>query len=303
MAKPTKEEVIQGDDLELFMDTERLLVAGGQGGGKSYASVKLVEIGKDLDFNVVVIDFDKGFAKEVKSQLGKQPDNLEYFLARDWGRVKQGLRYAFQNLGPRDWLIFEMMNSMWELAQDQYVEDVYQGDIGDYLRQLRADKEREIEALESAGKIVSASKDADKKKGTTTKSAARQQAVSYGGLEGRTDWFPIKRMHNKDVREKAMMEGDFHILGTTSLTPLSQQDAAKWPEWTNLGRRPEGEKNNIYKFDTLVVAYSKGGDYFWRTDMGNGKGKDRGGRELVKDIDVTDEGLIASYFDYHELEL
>ncbi len=299
----TAEEVRQGDSLDLFMDRESLLMGGGQGSGKSHAAVKLVALGKELDFNVVVIDFDKGFAKEVQYQLGKQPDNLEYFLAKDWSRVKDGIDYAFEHLGPGDWLVFEMLNSMWELAQDQYVNDVYHGDIGDYLRQLRADAEREIDALRAAGKLVTNKKDVDSKTGKKTKQSVQQQAVAYGGLQGRTDWFPIKRMHNKDVREKAILKGDFHLLGTTALQALEQFEAQSWPEWTNLGRRPSGEKTNCYKFDTIVVAYNKGREYFWRTDMGNGKGKDRGGRELVKDIDITDEGLIASYFDYHELEL
>ncbi len=300
----TAEEVREGDSLDLFMDRESLLMGGGQGSGKSHAAVKLVALGKEVGFNVVVIDFDNGFAKEVKYQLGKQPDNLEYFLAKDWSRVKDGIDYAFKNLGAQDWLVFEMMNSMWELAQDQYVEDVYHGDIGDYLRQLRADAEEEIEALRGAGKIVKGNPtDIEKKQGKKTAQSVQQQSVSYGGMKGRTDWFPIKRMHNRDVREKVILKGDFHLLGTTALQALEQFEAQSWPEWTNLGRRPSGEKNNVYKFDSIIVAYNKGGSYFWRTDMGNGKGKDRGGRELVKDVEITDEGLIQSYFDFHDLEL
>lgn len=300
----TAEEVRQGDSLDQYMNRESLLLAGGQGGGKSYGAVKLVKLGIEVGFNVVVIDYDRGFAKEVKYQIGKQPDNLEYFLASDWPKVKKGVDYAFKHLKPQDWLVFEMMNSMWDLSQHQYVDDVYKGDIGDYLRQLRADAEAEIETLQSAGKIVNRKPtDAEKKQGKKTKEAVRQQSVTGSGLGGRTDWFPIKTMHNKDVRDRAILKGDFHLLGTTALQALGNEEVQSWPEWTNLGRRPSGEKNNVYKFDSIVVAYTKGGEYFWRTDMGNGKGKDRGGRELVKDIDITDEGLIASYFDFHELEL
>ena len=36
--------------------------------------------------------------------------------------------------------------------------------------------------------------------------------------------------------------------------------------------------------------------------MGSGKGKARGGRKLVKDMDVTNESLIANYLEYHEIE-
>ncbi len=297
------EEEIEGDSLDQYMDRESILLAGGQGSGKSKGAVELVAEGMENEFNVVVIDFDKGFAKEVKTQLGKQPDNLEYFLAKNWSRVQDGINFAFKNLGVGDWLVFEMMNSMWELAQSQYVDDVYGGNVGDMLRMLRADAETEILALQGAGKLVKDKKDADPKKGKRTAASVQQQSVSYGGLKGRTDWFPIKAMHNKDVRERAIMRGDFHLLGTTALQALQQEEAQSWPEWTNLSRRPSGEKNNVYKFDTIIVAECKGGKYLWRTDMGNGKGKDRGGRELVKDMDVTGISLIADYLDFHGLEL
>lgn len=302
VVKPTDAD-IEGDSLDQYMDRESILLAGGQGSGKSKGAVELVAEGMKAEFNVVVIDFDKGFAKEVKTQLGKQPDNLEYFLAKDWSRVQDGINFAFKNLELGDWLVFEMMNSMWELAQSQYVDDVYGGNVGDMLRMLRADAETEILALQGAGKLVKDKKDADSKKGKRTAASVQQQSVSYGGLKGRTDWFPIKAMHNKDVRERAIMRGDFHLLGTTALQPLQQEEAQSWPEWTNLGRRPSGEKNNVYKFDTIIVAYNKNNQYFWRTDMGNGKGKDRGGRELVKDQDVTGISLIADYLDFHEIEL
>jgi len=299
----TKEEVREGDALDQYMDRESIILAGGQGSGKSKATVELVAEGIEQDFNVVVIDFDKGFAKEVKTRLGKQPDNLEYFLAKDWARVQDGITFAFANLELGDWLVFEMMNSMWELAQAQYVDDVYGGNVGDMLRMLRADAEKEIEALRGAGKLVKDKKDTDPKKGKRTAASVQQQSVSYGGFQGRTDWFPIKSMHNKDVRERVIMRGDFHLLGTTALQALDQSEAQSWPEWTNLGRRPSGEKNNVYKFDTIIVAYNKNNQYYWRTDMGNGKGKDRGGRELVKDMDVTGISLIADYLDFHEIEL
>ncbi len=301
---PKTEAEIEGDSLDQYMDRESILLAGGQGSGKSKCAVELVAEGMKSKFNVVVIDFDKGFAKEVKTQLGTQPDNLEYFLAKDWSRVQDGINFAFNNLGLGDWLVFEMMNSMWELAQSQYVDDVYGGNVGDMLRMLRADAETEILALQGAGKLVKNKKDADSKKGTKTKAQVQQASVSYGGMKGRTDWFPIKAMHNKDVRERAIMRGDFHLLGTTALQALQQEEAQSWPEWTNLGRRPSGEKNNVYKFDTIIVAECKGTNkYQWRTDMGNGKGKDRGGRELVKDQDVTGISLIADYLDFHEIEI
>jgi len=123
----------------------------------------------------------------------------------------------------------------------------------------------------------------------------------WNGFEGRTDWPLIKRMHNQRIRDRAVFDGDFNILGTTNMDPVGEETAHKYPKWSALGRKPRGEKGNEDRYDTLVVAELKKNKFTWRTDLGNGKGKDRGGRELVKDVDFTDQGFVQSYYEFHEL--
>ena len=53
----------------------------------------------------------------------------------------------------------------------------------------------------------------------------------------------------------------------------------------------------VHKHDTIILLTrrAKDGHYFWRTEQVGGAGKDRGGRPLFKDIDYTNDGLVASY--------
>lgn len=279
------------DLLDLSLDREVLLMAGTPSTGKSYSVAMLCVEGLERDFSVVVIDRDRGLAKAVKEVHGKVPENLTYFLGNAWSKYEEGVKYAMDNLGPRDWLVFEMLGGMWDGAQAAFVNRVYKGGLAEHLLLLRSDAEAEVRQAKGA--------DAN---------AKRASAMKYGGLQGRTDWTVIKQMHNDEVRDRAVWDGDFNILGTTSVTALQEDnDASAWPEFKPLGIKPEGEKNNRHKFDSLVYAYKievkNKAKYLWRTDMGNHQGKDRGGRELVRDVDMTDIGFVTSYYEYHKLEL
>ncbi|KKN77102.1 hypothetical protein LCGC14_0364430, partial [marine sediment metagenome] len=134
------------------------------------------------------------------------------------------------------------------------------------------------------------------------KDAAKDRAkgVGFEGLEGRYDWPLIKKMHNGDVRDHAILDGDFNVLSTTTMTPLQdgQGDKDKWPMFASLGRRPEGEKNNVHKHDTFLLAKQMDSQWTWSTLLGEGQGKDRG-RELVRNVDYTGQGIVESYLEYH----
>ena len=176
---------------------------------------------------------------------------------------------------------------MWDGAQAEFVNRVYKGGLAEHLLLLRTDAENEVRKAQGAN--------ADK---------TRAGAMKYGGLQGRVDWTVIKQMHNDEIRDRAIWDGNFHILGTTSVSPLQEgSETSAWPEFEPLGIKPEGEKGNRHKFDTLALSYKQGGKFLWRTDMGNHQGKDRGGRELVRDVDMSEVGFVTSYFEKHGLEL
>ena len=279
------------DDLNIALDREVILAAGGPSTGKSHAIVQLAIQGLEEGFNVVVIDRDRGVAKAIKEfiKLGiidSVPDNMDYFIATSWEKVMGAVDHAFANLGTGDWLCYDMIGGLWDLAQDEFTRLVYEETGLSKMMALR----QEAEALIRDTGI--AKKD---------QSSERARAVGFEGLEGRYDWPLIKKMHNADMRDRCILNGDFNILATTAMTPLNDKaDKDKWPMFAGISRRPEGEKNNFHKHDTIVVLEKHDDEWSWRTDLGQGQGKDRG-RGLVRGIEYTDRGFVDSYLEYHGL--
>ncbi len=279
------------DDLNIALDREVILATGGPSTGKSHAIVQLAIQGLEEGFNVTVIDRDRGVAKAIKEfiKLGiidGVPDNMDYFIATSWEKVMGAVDHAFANLGTGDWLCYDMIGGLWDLAQDEFTRLVYEETGLSKMMALR----QEAEALIRDTGI--AKKD---------QSSERARAVGFEGLEGRYDWPLIKKMHNADMRDRCILNGDFNILATTAMTPLNDKaDKDKWPMFAGISRRPEGEKNNFHKHDTIVVLEKRDDEWTWRTDLGGGQGKDRG-RELVRGIDYSDRGFVDSYLEYHRL--
>ena len=274
------------DDLNLALDREVILVGGGPSTGKSRTIVELAIAGLEQEFNVVVIDRDRGIAKAVKELCdGTVPENMDYFIANSWEKVMQGVHHSFDILGPGDWLCFDMIGGLWDLAQDEFTRLVYEESGADKLLALRMEAE---ELVRTSGK-----------KGGDA-SSERARGVGFEGLEGRYDWPLIKKMHNSDMRDNCILNGEFNILSTTAMNAMQDTDKAKWPMFSSLGRRPEGEKNNVHKHDTFALVTQSDGKFAWSTQISQGQGKDRG-RELVRNVDYTDVGFVASYLEYHEL--
>ncbi len=290
-----KKDIQAGDDLDLLLDREVILMAGPPGGGKSYSVAMLCKDGLEQGFNVVAVDRDRGIAKAIKEIFGtKKPENLDYFLANSWEKIPKAVNHAFDILGPGDWLVFEMVGGMWDMAQSEYSRRVFGEDVADHLLTLRAEAQELVNAI---GASTRSSDPKEKKEANRIIS----EKMAFGGMEGQTDWNVVKRMHNDAVFDRAILNGEFNILSTTSLTQIMDRDASKWPLFENIGKRPEGEKHQIHRLDTIVIAERKGGQFLWRTDLGNGKGKDRG-RELYRDVDFSDVGFVESYLAIHEEE-
>ena len=170
------------DDLNLALDREVILVGGGPSTGKSHSIVQLAIDGLEQEFNVVVIDRDRGVAKAVKEfiKLGvidEVPENLDYFLADSWEKVTTGISYASDLLGPGDWLCFDMIGGLWDLAQDEFTRLVYDETGADKILALRAEAEEIVRKSNMKGKDAT---------------SERAKGVGFEGLEGRYDWPLIK---------------------------------------------------------------------------------------------------------------
>jgi hypothetical protein len=293
----SKQDEQAGDDLDALLGREVILGFGTTSAGKSYSTAKLIEQGVREGFNVVVIDRDRGLAKAIKEVFGgKKPDNLDYFLADKWDKIVKGIRHAFDVLDYGDWLVFEMVGRFWDFAQTEYSRQVYGEDLTNHILTLRAEAQQ---ILKDTGLDI---KSGDKKERTKANQVLSQK-LGFSGLDGHNDWSLIKRMHNDEVFDRAVLEGRFHIFGTTSVkTPFRDDEKEKWPTlFRQFGRMPEGEKHHIHRFDTIAYLeqlVGRGGSerYVWRTEL-RGHHKDRGGRPGWKGIDFTGIGFIESYLD------
>ncbi|KKL78805.1 hypothetical protein LCGC14_2021200, partial [marine sediment metagenome] len=189
-------------------------------------------------------------------------------------------------LGSNDWLVLEHCGRMWDLTQTDYVKQVFGQTRAERLKVLRTEAETIIRENDLSGK--------EKNKA--------QSNASFSGLDGRKDWSIVKSDHNDDFMDRFQLEADFNVLMTTSIVSLQMggdKALKEWEDWKILGVKPEGEKHNRYRASTVAYAYKNGNkEYSWRTDLGLGKGKDRG-KELVRDIDMTDIGFVRSYMEHH----
>lgn len=282
------------DVLDLQVKRKMIMIAGRPSAGKSYSVADLCMLGLEQGFKVMVIDRDRGLAEVIEEVCGGVPDNLVYKVVREWSDLESAMDYASATLGPKDWLVFEHVGRLWDFAQSEYVKDVYGTTHAQRLRMLRSEAEAIIreEDLEDGSSN-------DKKEANRI----RNKQAGYGGLDGRRDWGTIKASHNGDVMDKWLLDCDFNVLSTTSITKLDTRDenqVKEWEEWRNLGVRPEGEKHNRYRHSTIAFIYKKNGKFFWRTDLGKGEGKDRG-KELMRDVDMTGVGFVRSWMEAHGL--
>lgn len=75
-------------------------------------------------------------------------------------------------------------------------------------------------------------------------------------LQGGEDWQVIKRYHNEEFRER-MVNSDFHLCWTA--TSSEDYGAVLSGESENPPRKPNGEKNNVYKA-TEMIHFFEGRD-------------------------------------------
>lgn len=292
-AKAKKKLVL--DDLDLSVNRKHILLAGSEGSGKSHAVGALVNDAVEQDFKVFCIDRDRGLTavfNEVVNQDADWKAHFDYLILREWDDAVLAANHAFETLGPNDWLVIEHCGRMWDLTQTDYTKMVYGETRAERLKILRTEAETIIRENDLTGK--------DKNKA--------QANASFSGLDGRKDWSIVKADHNDDFMDRFQLEADFNVLMTTSVTSLQMggdRALKEWSDWKTLGVKPEGEKHNRYRASTVAYAYKNGvdpntgkGEFSWRTDLGLGKGKDRG-KGLVKDIDMTDIGFVRSYMEHH----
>lgn len=274
-------------DLSDYKAREVILALADTTAGKTYSVVKLLERLEAEGHRMVVMDKDNRFADMLMAVMGRAPDNLEYWTIETWTDVETAVREACDDslgLGPGDWFVAEMMGSMWDFAQDEFTRMVHGETLAEYILAARIDAQKAADVAEKKGK--DGSKEVMK-------------GMAYNSLSGRLDWPAIKKMHNNDFRDYLITHGRFNILFTTEAQAVSQdeRDSGRFKNFHQLGYRPDGEKENIFRVDTIMFLYRDKGEFYWRTDLNAQQGKDKPTRKLLKGGLATKVGAFCSYLD------
>ena len=247
---------------------EKILLSGEANTSKTLSLVYLAILYPES--RVVIFDPDDGVEKVI-DELGVELPNLTVIpVTTNWEELMANYQMAKGVLTEKDWLCFDMLGRFWDLAQQYYSIYVFGQSPIEHLMELK----------KQAGK------------------------VAFGGFEGLTDWTIIKRLHNEQLMDDAVIRSPFNVMCTTSVRQFLPVE--KVPQTGTIGIyaaefgiKPEGEKHLIYRFDTQAVVYRKpAGTYHFRLVRDRGRHID-----LKQEFDITGLNFMQVYAEHRGLEL
>lgn len=248
---------------------EKILLVGDSNTSKTFSLISLAV--QYPDRKVIIFDPDDGTNK-VLAELGlSEADlpNLTVVPVRvDYEELIKNYTQAKEMLAPEDWLCFDMLGRFWDLSQQYYSLRVFGEDPIEHLLRLR------------------------KQAGT----------VNFGGFDGLQDWTLIKRLHNEKLMDDAVLYSEFNVMATTSVgtyLPIEKvpKTGIKGLYASEFGIKPEGEKHNIYRFDTQAVLFrTKENKYMFRLIRDRGRTVN-----IQEEFDITGHSFYEVYAQYRGL--
>jgi phage terminase small subunit len=236
------------------MIRERILVYGQPGSGKSYAHLKIAEGYPRSKF--YVIDTDDSMPRMLNGEFSHLA-NVEAYAAQDWAGCCKALDDIKPNVTSEDWLVVDMLCSVWDFVQSFFVEEIFGQDIASYFLQARKE--------------------------------LKQGASSLSALRGWTDWGVINKLYQTWINEIAYRL-PCHVFFTCKATRVGQDDEADIRDmYSTFGVRPEGEKRNTYRVHSVfLLTHDRNGFYMSTV-------KDRG-RVRLENTSLTPEQNFATKY-------
>jgi len=251
------------------MSRELILLGGGTNVGKTLTLISLAWVYPESQVHL----FDpENKARAMVEEMGLELPNLHIVgVTPRWDEFTAAYKEAKVGLTENDYVCFDMAGRFWDLAQNYFAREVFGASPAEHIVQLRK-----------------ASKRAD-----------------FEGFDGLTDWTVIKRLHNEDIWDDAVMWSPFNVVATTSLTSYSAREklpktgvegllVQEFPESPKL----EGEKHNKYRFNTVAILYQNlpEGSYCFKVV----KYKGRPVIPPLHEYDITGKLFWEGYKDYKE---
>jgi hypothetical protein len=268
------------------MSREKVLLAGATSTAKTMNLIQLCLLYPEA--KVVIFDPEDGVEK-VAQEIGFdaywkfQPEDTELELTRDnltsltivpitpdWDSLVTRYKMLKAVLLSQDWVCPDMLGTMWDFAQNHYSRSVFGVSPSQHLMTLRN----------------------------------QAKATNFGGFDGLTDWTIIKRMHNEEFRDDMCLWSVYNVMGTTSISSFLPVE--KLPKSgiegilaNKFNLKLDGEKNNGYRFDTiLILAKKPDGRFFFRIAKDKGRAFD-----LDMEYEFTGGSVWQKYSEVHGVAL
>lgn len=248
---------------------EKILLSGEPNTSKTLSLVTLAILYPES--RVVILDPDDGVAK-LLPELGLSMEDLPNLtvtpVGSDWQETIANYQLAKGILGEGDWFCIDMVGRFWDLAQQYYSTSVFGDTPIEHLMKLKK----------------------------------QAQQASFGGFDGLQDWPLIKRLHNEQLMDDAVLRSPFNVMCTTGVSMFSPKEKVPTAGMLGVyaaefGIKPEGEKHNIYRFDTQAVLYrEKDNTYHFRLVRDRGRTVD-----LKQVFDITGKSFMEVYAQHRGL--
>lgn len=247
---------------------EKVLLSGEPNTSKTLSLISLAILYPES--RVIIFDPDDGVAKVLNELgVGELPNLTTTPVGADWQETITNYNLAKGILGAGDWLGIDMAGRFWDLAQQYYSTSVFGKSPLEHIMVLKK----------------------------------QAQQVSFGGFDGLQDWPLIKRLHNEQLMDDAVLRSPFNVMCTTAVGQFSPKEKVPTAGIMGIyasefGIKPEGEKHNIYRFDTQAVLYRrKEGTYHFRMVRDRGRPVD-----LKLEFDITGKSFMEVYAEYRGLQ-
>jgi len=250
---------------------EKVLLVGDSNTSKTFSLVSMAMLYPDN--KVIIFDPDDGTAKTL-GEFGLSeadfPNLIIVPVRANWEEFMTTYTQLKTTLHEGDWMCVDMLGRFWDMVQQYYSQRVFGTNPIEHLMTLKR----------------------------------QAQGIQFNGFDGLQDWPLIKRIHNELFIDDMVLYSPFNVMATTSSKELMPMEKIPKTGVQNIyalefGIKPDGEKHNIYRFDTQAVVYrKKDGGYFFRLVRDRGRPVN-----IALEFNITGKNFWQVFCQYREIRI
>lgn len=203
--------------------SERILVMGGWGQGKTYDWLSIARLAKQTgsEAKFYVLDTDNAvghmLAMEFEGLAVESGGNVVLYPCFDWRMLTKALDEILTKMRPADWLVVDLISPTWDWVQEFFTEEVFAKDLDQYFLEAR-----------------------------------KANKQSGGGFEGWKDWPVINGLYKSFQNKLLRVPG--HLYATASVDIINNETVDKDIKiaFGPHGVKPKGQKHTPHFFHTVL---------------------------------------------------